>query len=211
MTLIVPAWIVGVATFNFTIRGGSSVYFSMLAPIFAIPWTTAHLLEAARAKPRAGRALLVAVVVLAAAFQMWPNARGLWNHIVLRRIDLSKSPESSRFVESIAALKPKLSTSPRCGLYVSNRALVESPLNKDIRCFEIPFYYTAILERPLIMSWMPYGCRTDYAGFWWGHSQSRDQPPEMPTDMQLCSEARRSGLGCVEKALGGEFELLACP
>lgn len=211
MTLIAPAWVVGFAFFNFTIRGGSNVYFSMLAPIFAVPWSCAHLLEAARDTPRAGRAALAAVIVAASLFQLWPNASGLWTHAALRRIDPSKSPESIRTVESMLALRGKLSTSPRCALHVSNRTLAESPLNRDIRCFEVPFYYTAIFERPLVMSWMPFECRSTVAGFWWGHPQTREQTPDSPTDDQLCAQARLSGLTCVELALPGDFRRLACP
>lgn len=211
MTLVAPAWVVGVASFNFTIRGGSGVYFSMLAPVFAIPWACAHLLEAAEAKPRAGRAALAAALATAVAFQLWPNARGLWSHLARGVIDAPKSPEGSRAVSDILALRAKLSVTPRCGVYVSNRTLVQSPLNKDIRCFEIPFYYTGVLERPLLLSWMTHECRTTQAGFWWGHSQSREQPPESPTDAQLCASARQNGLSCVEKASGASLERLACP
>lgn len=211
MTLIAPAWVVGFAFFNFTIRGGSNVYFSMLAPIFAIPWSCARLLEAARTRPRAGRAALAAVIAAAALFQLWPNASGLWTHAALRRIDPSKSPESTRAVESMLSLRGKLSTSPRCALHVPNRSLAESPLNNDVRCFEVPFYYTAILERPLIMSWMPFDCRNTVPGFWWGHPQTREQTPDNPTDDQLCAQARLSGLSCVELMLPGDFRRLACP
>ncbi|MBI5203129.1 MAG: hypothetical protein HY925_16180, partial [Elusimicrobia bacterium] len=196
-TLLALAALGGFASFNLTIRGGSGVYFSMLAPVFAIPWTAARLIEGIERPSLTARGLAIAAVAGALVFRLAPAASGLWKHA--SSIPETKSTAGRSVVEANAALRDAVSREPKCGVYVGNAALLASPLNADMRCFEVPFYWSTVLERPLLASWMPFDCRTTQAGFWWGSPQAQVQPPESPSDEQLCVLAKRDGLACVER------------
>lgn len=203
--VLLPACAVGFASFSLTLAGATGFSFSNLPTILALPWI-AGMCFGPEIKLRPYFLLLLVSGLL---FQWLPRMRATWDKVVLDETPPSR-PEMGRDLMAIVRVKSALSASPRCALQVSREWLFKSELAGGSRCWEVPYYFIGILERPLYGSWLRQACRESAEGRTYNYPQGPSPGEESMTTEGLCKAAVSDGFPCVEVLSPSDLKRYDC-